>query len=107
MSNYQVRRDDRNQSGSTLVVSAVQSAAKNHPVMFSLNIFGLLLLFFAAGLAPSMQQLQASAAHCHRHRFSHPIFCNIGQAYEDDKPEASALNALNNARTQAFTAKAM
>jgi hypothetical protein len=56
MSDSQLRRSDRREGGSSLVASVVSYAAKNHPVKFSLNIFGLLLLFFAAGFSPSKEQ---------------------------------------------------
>jgi hypothetical protein len=61
MSSSQIRSHQRQATGgASLIVSVVSSAAKNHPVKFSLNIFGLLLLFFAAGFAPSREQQQAS-----------------------------------------------
>ncbi len=82
MSNNQVRV--REQGGTNLIVSVVKSAATNHPVKFGLNIFGLLLLFFATGLAPTQDQLHA---------------------YHADAPASEDLKTLSESRTQAYMAK--
>jgi hypothetical protein len=58
MSNNQLRANS-SQAGGTLIVSTVSGLAHKHPIKFSLNIFGLLLLFFAAGFAPTQDQLKA------------------------------------------------
>jgi hypothetical protein len=84
MSNNQVRQVTIQRGGTDLIVSAVKSAATNHPVKFGLNILGLLLLFFASGLAPTQDQLQA---------------------YRADEPASGDLKTLSESRTQAYMAK--
>ena len=59
---YQVRARDA--SATSAVVSVVSNAVTNHPIKFSLNIFGLLLLFFASGFAPSKEALLVSSPRC-------------------------------------------
>ena len=59
---YQVRARDA--SATSAVVSVVSNAVTNHPIKFSLNIFGLLLLFFASGFAPSKDALLVSSPRC-------------------------------------------
>jgi hypothetical protein len=58
MSNNQLRTNS-SQAGGALIVSTVSGLVHKHPIKFSLNIFGLLLLFFAAGFAPTQDQLKA------------------------------------------------